>query len=62
MSEAPIGWKYSQLSELAEARSSNVDKKTVEGEVPVKLCNYTDVYYNNKITKKNRLHDGNSQR
>ena len=25
---------------------SPVDKKTVDGELPVKLCNYTDVYYN----------------
>jgi type I restriction enzyme S subunit len=29
---------------------SNVDKKTVDGEMPVRLCNYTDVYYNDVIT------------
>jgi type I restriction enzyme S subunit len=29
---------------------SNVDKKTVSGERSVRLCNYTDVYYNERIT------------
>ena len=28
---------------------SGVDKKTIEGEVPVELCNYTDVFYNRRI-------------
>jgi restriction endonuclease S subunit len=32
-------------------RLSNVDKKSVEGEAPVQLCNYTDVYYNDYITR-----------
>jgi type I restriction enzyme S subunit len=39
-----------RLKHIAEVRVSNVDKKTVDGEVPVKLCNYTDVYYNERIT------------
>lgn len=30
---------------------SNVDKKTKEGETPVKLCNFVDVYRNWAITK-----------
>lgn len=29
---------------------SNVDKRSVEGQVPVRLCNYTDVYYGDRIT------------
>ena len=29
---------------------SNVDKHTVNGETPIRLCNYTDVYYRNAIT------------
>jgi type I restriction enzyme S subunit len=29
---------------------SNVDKKSVTSEEPVRLCNYTDVYYNDVIT------------
>lgn len=40
---APL-WAYFDI------RPSNVDKKTKEGERPVRLVNYTDVYYNQKIT------------
>lgn len=29
---------------------SNVDKLTLEGEQEIRLCNYTDVYYNREIT------------
>jgi len=29
---------------------SNVDKKSYDDETPIVLCNYTDVYYNDKIT------------
>lgn len=35
---------------VAELRVSNVDKKTHEGQAEVRLCNYTDVYYNRSIT------------
>lgn len=53
MSEfVPEGWSNFLLGELVDARSSNVDKKTHDGELPVQLCNYTDVYYNNRITNK----------
>lgn len=37
------------LSELAEVRVSNVDKKSRLGEIPVQLCNYMDVYKNDYI-------------
>ena len=32
-------------------RVSNVDKRTNEGESPVRLCNYVDVYKNDRITQ-----------
>ncbi len=38
------------LKFLAELRVSNVDKKSYEGERPIRLCNYTDVYYNRRVT------------
>ncbi|MGQ0464413.1 MAG: restriction endonuclease subunit S [Sporichthyaceae bacterium] len=38
------------LRVIAQVMVSNVDKKSVEGERPVRLCNYTDVYYNAQIT------------
>ena len=34
------------LRELADVDISSVDKKTKEGEKPVRLCNFTDVYKN----------------
>ncbi len=38
------------LKHVASVRISNVDKKTYEGEQPVRLCNYTDVYYGDTIS------------
>lgn len=46
----PEGWQIKKLGNLVDPRSSNVDKKTCAGEIPVRLCNYTDVYYRNRIT------------
>ncbi|CAB0814856.1 hypothetical protein FRC0290_01016 [Corynebacterium diphtheriae] len=40
---APLGY-------IAEIRPSNADKKSKKGEPEVRLCNYTDVYYNESIT------------
>ena len=45
----PSGRRTGSLRHLAELRLSSVDKKTVEGESDVRLCNYTDVYYNDAI-------------
>ena len=39
-------WSRIKLADVAEIRPSNVDKKTIRGEVPVRLCNYMDVYGN----------------
>ena len=38
------------LKHVADVRFSNVDKKSVDGQIAVELCNYTDVYYNDRIT------------
>ena len=45
-------WRQVKLVDACEVIVSPVDKKTVDGELPVKLCNYTDVYYNNAIDSK----------
>ncbi len=37
------------LRSVATVLVSNVDKKSVDGDRPVRLCNYTDVYYNRKL-------------
>jgi len=38
-----------RLRSVARIVVSNVDKKSVHGELPVRLCNYIDVYYNETI-------------
>lgn len=43
-------WPTERLKHLARISFSNVDKKSVEGQLPVRLCNYTDVYYRDAIT------------
>jgi type I restriction enzyme S subunit len=48
--EIPAHWELRRLKTIASVRLSNVDKKTTEGEVSVRLCNYVDVYYNDRIT------------
>ena len=40
-----------KLNEICEIITSPVDKKSYKEETPVLLCNYTDVYYNEFITK-----------
>ena len=38
------------LTDVAEVLFSGVDKLTIAGELPVRLCNYMDVYTNERIT------------
>lgn len=42
-------WIERPLSDLADIRVSNVDKKALPGEKPVLLCNYMDAYANDYI-------------
>lgn len=46
----PIGWTERRLRFLCQIIPSNVDKHSRDDELPVELCNYTDVYYNDRIT------------
>ena len=46
----PQHWEVKRLKQACRVFPSNVDKKCHDGETPVVLCNYTDVYYNEKIT------------
>lgn len=45
----PAHWGLGRLKFSANARTSNVDKHTKDNELPVKLCNYVDVYKNEFI-------------
>ena len=58
--ELPSGWKLEKLKFFANIRNSNVDKTISEDEEPVRLCNYTDVYYNDRITPDLRFMDGSA--
>lgn len=46
----PEHWDVKRLRHVAVFNNSNVDKKSYEDQRDVKLCNYTDVYYNEFIT------------
>lgn len=50
LGEVPAHWTETRLKNAASIRVSNVDKKAVEGQEPVRLCNYVDVYYHDRIT------------
>jgi len=50
LGEIPAHWEVKRLKTMASVELSNIDKKSVEGEEPVRLCNYTDVYYNERIS------------
>ena len=51
LGDVPEHWEVRRLRTIAEMRVSNVDKHTKDGEVPVRLCNYVDVYKNDRITQ-----------
>lgn len=44
LNHLPDEWGVTRLANVADILFSNVDKHTIEGEVPVRLCNYVDVY------------------
>lgn len=48
-SSLPSSWETKPLKAVATYSVSNVDKVPADGERPVRLCNYTDVYKNEFI-------------
>lgn len=51
LGQMPDQWEVRRLRTVAEMRVSNVDKHTKDDELPVRLCNYVDVYNNDRITR-----------
>lgn len=45
----PDGWRVFRLDAVADIACSNVDKKTIAHERPVRLCNYMDVWLNDYV-------------
>ena len=50
LGEVPEHWEVAFLKHIADVRFSGVDKHSHDDETPVRLCNYTDVYKNDRIT------------
>lgn len=50
LGEVPAHWKVLRLKHACSVFPSNVDKHSRDDEPIVRLCNYTDVYYNERIT------------
>ena len=51
LGEVPEHWEVRGLKTVADMRVSNVDKHTREDEIYIRLCNYVDVYKNEKIAQ-----------
>lgn len=49
--DLPDGWRLERLKFFSTVRNSNVDKVITADEASVRLCNYTDVYNNDRITR-----------
>lgn len=49
LGEVPSTWNICKVKNYFSVKPSNVNKKIVEGEIEVELCNYVDVYYNDSI-------------
>ena len=50
LGKVPEYWEIKRLRFVAQIQNSNVDKKSYAHQKSVMLCNYTDVYYNERIS------------
>jgi len=50
INKIPSKWEIKPLRSVANCLISNVDKIPSDNEIPVRLCNYTNVYNNERIT------------
>ena len=51
LGDIPVHWDVRRLKYAVKMMVSNVDKHIKDGELPVRLCNYVDVYKNDRITE-----------
>ena len=56
--EIPENWKVGKLKHHSELNISSVDKHIFDEEISVRVCNYTDVYYNEFISNNLELRIG----
>ena len=50
LGDVPDHWNVRRQRNVVQMLVSTVDKHTIEAEIPVRLCNYVDVYKNDRIT------------
>ena len=50
LGDIPAHWEVRRMRNAVDMRVSNVDKHVSDDEFPVRLCNYVDVYKNDRIT------------
>ncbi|WP_305046642.1 restriction endonuclease subunit S [Geoalkalibacter sp.] len=50
LSTLPDSWQTVPIKTVCSYTVSNVDKHSLEDEMPVRLCNYTDVYKNDRVS------------
>ena len=55
LGDIPKHWEVKRLRHACEMRVSNVDKHTKQGETPVRLCNYVEVYKYERISETTRF-------
>lgn len=61
LGDVPEHWGVTALCRLTIGiRASSVDKHVRSNEIPVKLCNYVDVYYNDSIDSQVNYTDGSA--
>ncbi|MCO5382794.1 MAG: restriction endonuclease subunit S [Methanosarcina barkeri] len=51
LGEVPEHWEVKRQRNIAQMLVSNINKHSLESEKPVRLCNYVDVYKNERITE-----------
>ena len=51
LGSVPEHWVVRRIATVADLRVSNVDKHVKEEEDPIRLCNYVDVYHNDRIRR-----------
>ena len=49
LGKIPKHWESRKIKNRFFLKPSNVDKKSYDNEIPIELCNYVDVYYNDFI-------------
>lgn len=58
VSSYPDTWERIRLKYISNILLSNVDKKIIEGEKEIQMCNYTHVYYNEIIDREIEFDEG----